>query len=98
MFITSALGFKIRHVIFKDDTLHHGIRGRRVSEVRQIPQGEAKKYEFFRMGNIGKIIYFGKEKGDILKSYSGQNSYRNAIIPFVPRGVNPDLDSQQLLF
>lgn len=45
-----------------------------------------------------KLIYFGKEKGNILKQYSGWNSYRNAIIPFVPRGVNPDLGLQQLLF
>lgn len=78
-----------------------------MSEVKQVPQGRAKKYEFFRMGNKDiekyrnkkhrkKLIYFGKGMGNVLKQYSGWNSYRNAIIPFVLRGVNPDLDSQQL--
>lgn len=29
-----------------------------------------------------------------MKQYSGRNSYRNAIMPFVPREVNLDLESK----
>lgn len=43
-------------------------------------------------------IFHGNEKGKSLKQKSSRNSYRNAIIHFVPMGVNLHPDSQPILF
>lgn len=85
-------------MIIKDSTLKYSIRGTGASEVKpgidkstgQSLKRVLQNVEWHRK----KWIFSGKEKGKILKQYSGRNSYRNAIMPFVPREVNLDLESK----